>query len=616
MCGDKAQFISLKFKKGGGVTIGDSKTLPILGKGKIGNDTMFIDNVRYVKGLKYNLLSVSQLHDDGHSVVFDKEKCVITVSTNQIPLVARREGNVYILDFELQETACCLAAVDNDPTIWHRRLGHAHMDLLNRLSSKKLVRGLPKLKYVKTQVCDACQLGKQIQSSHKAKKVVSTTKSLELLHLDLFGPESYKSIRGKQYGFVIVDDYTRFTWVLFLRTKDSAFEEFEKLIKVLENKLNTKLVSIRSDRGGEFKKDFVTYCEERGITHEFSAPRTPQQNGVVERKNRSLEETARTLLQESKLPRSFWAEAVNTACYVLNRVVIRPILEKTPYELLRNKRPNISYFKVFGSKCFVLKKIDRDGKFDAKSYEAIFLGYSLTSRAYRVFNLKKRIVEESIDVIFHEPNNDLPRDEDGDAGDNDGSNKATAGSTKATATSDSQQADKTTEQAATTSTAQQSDSQQAGTSSQPADNEISVDDTIEQLSKLSLGGSQTQSVRAVHEEISQHSLPKATRTVKNHPPTQIIGDVSEGIQTRKGKANFCAFAAFVAQEEPKNVQNALEDENWILAMQEELNQFKRCDVWELVEKPKDVSVIRTKWVFKNKVDEFGTVTRNKARLVA
>ena len=208
----------------------------------------------------------------------------------------------------------------------------------------------------------------------------------------------------------------------------------------------------------------------------------------MERKNRFLEETARTLLQESKLPRSFWAEAVNTGCYVLNRVVIRPILEKTPYELLRNKRPNISYFKVFGSKCFVLKKIDKDGKFDAKSYEAIFLGYSLTSRAYKVFNLKKRIVEESIDVIFHEPNNDLPRDEDDDAGDNEGSNKATAKSAKATATSDIQQADKIMEQAATTSTAQQTDSQQAGTSSQPADNAISVDDTIKQLSKLNLGG--------------------------------------------------------------------------------------------------------------------------------
>ncbi|XP_063942869.1 uncharacterized protein LOC108194565 [Daucus carota subsp. sativus] len=258
MCGDKIQFKSLKLKRGGGVTIGDSKTLPILGKGKVGNDTASISNVRFVKGLKYNLLSVSQLHDDGHKVEFSKDKCVITVGTNQIPLVARRKGNIYILDFELQKTACCLAAVDADPTFWHRRLGHAHMDLLKKLSSKELVRGLPKLKYAKTEVCSACQLGKQIRSTHKAKNLVSTSQPLELLHLDLFGPEAYKSIGGKQYCLVVVDDYSRYSWTLFLRTKDCAFEEFEILIKLLENKLKTKLIGIRSDHGGEFQKDFIT----------------------------------------------------------------------------------------------------------------------------------------------------------------------------------------------------------------------------------------------------------------------------------------------------------------------------------------------------------------------
>ena len=461
MCGDKTQFKSLKLKRGGGVTIGDSKTLPILGKGKVGNDTASISNVRFVKGLKYNLLSVSQLHDDGHKVEFSKDKCVITVGTNQIPLVARRKGNIYILDFELQKTACCLAAVDADPTIWHRRLGHAHMDLLKKLSSKELVRGLPKLKYAKTEVCSACQLGKQIRSTHKAKNMVSTSQPLELLHLDLFGPEAYKSIGGKQYCLVVVDDYSRYSWTLFLRTKDCAFEEFEILIKLLENKLKTKLIGIRSDHGGEFQKDFITYCEERGITHQFSAPRTPQQNGVVERKNRSLQETARTLLQESKLPRSFWAEAVNTACYVLNRVIIRPILNKTPYELLRNKTPNIGYFKVFGSKCFVLKKIDRVGKFDAKSFEAIFLGYSSTSRAYRYYNLDNHTVEESIDIVFKEPNNDLPRDEEDDAG-IDPNAQPPPGEKKS-----DEPTTPASKQAETSSSQTVTPSQQAGTSSQP-----------------------------------------------------------------------------------------------------------------------------------------------------
>ncbi|KAL8104037.1 hypothetical protein AgCh_028315 [Apium graveolens] len=224
MSGDKSQFLSLQMKKGGRVTICDSKTLQILGK-------------------------------------------------------------------------------DTNPYVWHRRLGHAHLDLLNNLSKKNLVRGLPKIKYVKTEL--------------------------------------------------------------------------------LDNKLNTKLVGIRSDRGGEFQKDFISYCDERGISHELSARRTPPQNGVIQRKN---------------------------------RVLIRPILDKTPYELLKKKRPNISYFKFFGSKCFVLKTIGNDGKFDAKFYETVFLGYSMNSKTYRVYNLSKHIVQESIDVTFQEGNNDLPRDEEDDAG--------------------------------------------------------------------------------------------------------------------------------------------------------------------------------------------------------
>ena len=610
MSGDKSQFLSLKMKKGGRVTIGDSKTLPILGKGTIGNSIISINKVQYVKGLTYNLLSISQLFDDGHIVNFGKDECTILVGANKTPLVAKREGNIYVLNFEEQEAGVCLAAVDNNPEIWHRRLGHAHMDHLSKLSAKKLVRGLPKLKYVKMETCSACQLGKQTRTPHKAKKMVSTSKPLELLHLDLFGPEAYKSIGGKQYAFVIVDDYSRFTWVLFLRTKDCAFSEFEKLIKLLENKLDTRLVGIRSDHGGEFQKDFITYCEERGISHEFSAPRTPQQNGVVERKNRSLQETARTLLQESKLPRSFWAEAVNTASYVLNRVLIRPILNKTPYELLRKKKPNISYFKVFGSKCFVLKTIDRDGKFDSKSYEAIFLGYSLTSRAYRVYNLAKHTVEESIDVSFQESTDDLARDEEECAG--------TGTSSKLTVQeTGNQQADKST---ATTSEGNKA------TESTP-----SLEETLDKMSKLTLDESRGQTSSASQnvvdqtpprqttrneEVIAQHNLPKSTRTVKNHPPQLIIGDKSAGIKTRKAQANICAYAAFIAQEEPKNVQEALQDENWIMAMQEELNQFERCDVWELVDPPEDASIVGTKWVFKNKVDEFGTITRNKARLVA
>ena len=155
----------------------------------------------------------------------------------------------------------------------------------------------------------------------------------------------------------------------------------------------------------------MDYCNEYGISHNFFAPRTPQKNGVVERKNRTLEEMARTMLIASGLPRNFWAEAVNTACYILNRVLIRPITSKTPYELFKGVKPNISYFRVFGCKCFVHVNEKRNiGKFDERSDEAVFLGYSSHSKAYRVYNKTTMCVEESVHIIFDETNYDKRTD--------------------------------------------------------------------------------------------------------------------------------------------------------------------------------------------------------------
>ena len=148
-------------------------------------------------------------------------------------------------------------------------------------------------------------------------------------------------------------------------------------------------------------------CEDNGFSHDFSSPRTPQQNGVVGRKNRTLQEFARSMLNEYDLPKYFWAEAVNTACYILNRVLIRPSLNKTSYELWHNKIPNVGYFKVFGCKCFILNNNEKLGKFDSKTDIGIFLGYSSTSKAYRIFNKRTLVIEESMHVVFDESCNNI-----------------------------------------------------------------------------------------------------------------------------------------------------------------------------------------------------------------
>ena len=286
------------------------------------------------------------------------------------------------------------------------------MNLITQLNKNELVRGLPKISFKKDKVCEACQMGQLIKTSFKNKNFISTSRPLELLHMDLFGPSRTTSLGGKSYAFVIVDDFSQYTWVLFLAYKNDVFHEFSKLCRKIQNEKGFTISCIRSDHGREFENvEFDSFCDEQGIEHTFSTPRTPQQNGVVERKNRTLQEMARTILHENNLPNYFRAEAVNTSCYILYRVLIRSSLDKTSYELWKNKKPNISYFKVFGSKCFILNTKDNLGKFDAKSNVGIFLGYSSSSKAYRVFNKKTMVVEESAHVVFDESNESLERRE-------------------------------------------------------------------------------------------------------------------------------------------------------------------------------------------------------------
>ncbi|GJY10852.1 retrovirus-related pol polyprotein from transposon TNT 1-94 [Tanacetum coccineum] len=302
----------------------------------------------------------------------------------------------------IKDSGCSKHITDNS-TLWHRRLGHANMRLIQSLSSKELVRNLPKLKYDK-HFCDACKIGKQAHASHKAKNMVSTKRCLELIHMDLFGRSAIKSYGGNLYTLVVVDDYSRYTWTRFLKTKNEAFEKFEILSRKIQNQLGSSIIAIRTDHGREFdnKVQFGAYCYAQGIIHNFSASRTPQSNGVVERKNRTLQEMSRTMLNEQSILQNFWCNVVDTSTYILNRILIRPILGKPSYEIFRGRKPSLEYFKVFGGKCFILNTKDYLTKFDPKSYESVFLGYSQNSKAYIVLNKHTMKFKESLNVTFDE----------------------------------------------------------------------------------------------------------------------------------------------------------------------------------------------------------------------
>ncbi|KAK2456670.1 cysteine-rich RECEPTOR kinase [Trifolium repens] len=460
-------------------------------------------------------------------------------------------------------------------------LGHANWRLISKLSKLSLVKGLPNLNYHSDALCGPCQIGKISKTSFKPKNIVSTSRPLELLHIDLFGPVSTASINGKKYGLVIVDDYNRWTWVKFLRVKDDVFTIF---CTQVQSEKSLKILKIRSDHGGEFENEpFATFCEDHGIVHEFSAPRSPQQNGVVERKNRSLQEMARTIMNETKLAKHFWAEAVNIACYIQNRIYIRPILNKTTYELFKGRKPNISYFHQFGCTCYILNNKAYKRKFDAKACKGIFIGYSERSKAYRVYNSETNIVEESIHVRFDdkEPDSKMSEQVDSYAG----------------------------------VPYQYHNSEPEKTSEANGTSEAELEEVSEEASPIEASED--------HDDISEDDIqdtsevPKRTFKYKSsHPEDLILGNKESLRKTRSAFHQSDSLLGLISMIEPKNVDEALTDDGWIVAMQDELNQFQRNDVWDLVPRPAHKNIIGTKWVFRNKLNEQGEVVRNKARLVA
>ncbi|GJX68327.1 putative ribonuclease H-like domain-containing protein [Tanacetum coccineum] len=371
-------------------------------------------NVYFVKELKFNLFSVSQMCDKKNSVLFTDTECVVLspyfklTDESHVLLKVPRKDNMYSVDLKNvipQGGLTCLflKATPDESNLWHRRLGHVNFKTMNKLVRGNLVRGLPLKLFEINQTCVACQKGKQHRASCKTKIVNSISQPLQILHMDLFGPTFVTSLMKKMYCLVVTDDFSIFSWVFFLTTKDETFKILKTFITCIENLIDLKVKVIRCDNGIEFKNRVMNqFCEIKGIKREFSVARTPQQNEVAERKNRTLIKDVRTMLADLKLPTTFWAEAVNTAYYVQNRVLVIKPQNKTPYELFLGRKPALSFIRPFGCPVTILNTIDHLGKFDGKADEGFFVGYSTNSKAFRVFNSRTRIVEENLHVQFSE----------------------------------------------------------------------------------------------------------------------------------------------------------------------------------------------------------------------
>ncbi|GJZ77645.1 putative ribonuclease H-like domain-containing protein [Tanacetum coccineum] len=439
---------------------------------------------------------------------------------------------------------------------------------------------------------------------------------------------------------VVTDDYSRFTWVFFLATKDETSGILKSFITEIENLVDHKVKVIRCDNGTEFKnREMNQFCEIKGSLRQFSVARTSQQNGVAEMRNRILIEAARTMLADSKLPTTFWAEAVNTACYVQNRVLVVKPHNKTPYELFHGRTPTLSFMRPFGCPVTILNTIDYLGKFDGKADEGFFVGYSLNSKVFRVFNSRTRIVKENLHIRFSEytPNVVVSGPDwlfDMDALTRTMNYEPIVAGTQSNgfagtkASDNAGKARKKTEPVkdyillslwtADPSYFQDPKSSHNDGSKPSSDDGKKVDEDLRKDSECNdqekkdnvnsinnVNAASTNKVNAVDDEDDgaeadmnnldttiQVSLISTTRIHKDHPFDQVIGDLQSATQTRQ-------------------MSKKLEEHGF-----EELLPFKLQEVWTLVDLPNRKRAICTKWVFRNKKNERGIMIRNKARLVA
>ncbi|GJW60334.1 putative ribonuclease H-like domain-containing protein [Tanacetum coccineum] len=391
---------------------GGAKGGRITGKGTLKIGKLDFEDVYFVKELQLNLFSVLQMCDKKNSVLFTDTGCFVLspnfklADESQVLLKVPRKNNMYSVDMNNivhKECLTCLVvkATLDESMLWHRRLGHVNFKTINKLFKDNLMTGLPIKRFENEQTYVTCLKGKQHKASCKSKIQNSITQPLFMLHMDLFGPTFVSSLMNKKYRLVVTDDYSRFTWVFFLASKDETSSILKSFITQIENLVDKKVKIIIYDNGTEFKNRVMSeFCEKKGIKREFSIARTPQQNGVAERRNRTLIEAARTMLATLSYLLHFGLKQL--ILLAKNKVLVVKPHNKTPYELFRGRIPSLSFMKSFGCHVTILNTLDHLGKFDGMSDDRFFVGYSLNSKAFRVYNIRNRKVEENLHVRFLE----------------------------------------------------------------------------------------------------------------------------------------------------------------------------------------------------------------------
>ncbi|KMQ86059.1 retrovirus-related pol polyprotein from transposon tnt 1-94 [Lasius niger] len=575
------------------VQVGNKDVILAYGKGAI-NVEMKIKgiwyrnhllDVWYVPKIGRNLFSISQNINRGFSFKADRRGCIF-IKDGKVRLVGRKtSNNLYALQMRVivpeEAVEVHVASTESTLQLWHERLGHQAKSHVRKILQSKGIEVT-----VDSEFCEGCVLGKHARASFR-ERLERSTQPGGIIHADVCGPMQEQSIGGSRYFVCFKDDFSKYRRVFFLKEKS----EVASCLSTFLNEANVAghvIKELLCDGGKEFDNTVVKkILESRGINFRKSMPYTPEQNGAAERENRILVESSRTMIHTKSLPVKLWAEAVNTAAYILNRTGPTPVKQKSPIELWNKKPVKIDHLKIFGTECFVHLPKQKRQKFDQKSIKGFLVGYCGEKDGFRVWLPKMNKIECSRNVIF-KPESiikkrlDLVINSNTDTG----SNNNDPGDNRRTTAKDNikdkrrQEDDDINEE------------------------ELEEDDINEE--EVEENDINVEEKENNHEDNSDLpiALRRSRREIKRPDKLSLMAE---------------AYAYVTEDLYPQSYDAAMksnEAQEWKKAMDEEMSSLTENNTWELVNPPKGKRIVQNRWVLRIKSTADDTQGKFKARLVA
>ena len=606
LCNNEQTFCEVTDSSRGVLNLANHLTSEITGKGKVrftaknpdSVKNVMIEDVSRAPDLRTSLMSVAKITDRDYEVTFRKDGATVVNPSGNVELHADRIGDLYYIREHDERQSVCSATCAKPSSVSleliHRRFGHADMRNITDAVNKHAISGIEIKSPSTAPNCDVCLKGKMTRAAFP-KKSDRSTEICDLIHTDVCGPMRVASLGGARYYVEFIDDCSKWCEVRFLKSKSEVLDATKAYIALVEKQTGRSVRSLQSDGGREYiNNEFDSYLKERGITRRVTVPHNPEQNGTAERQNRTLMETARCMLMEAGLPDRYWAEAVNTAAYLRNRLPKRSLNGKTPCEVWTGKIPDASKLRVFGCRVFYLDRDPGKGKLDQRGQEGIFLGYSAESNAFRIWSDDKKKVLISRDVRFIEEHKLEVQ----------GTNKVKEDSTDAEPENSHRLIELDTEPRLT-----KNDDEHAHQDSDEEDEFMGFDnaqqDRLPLCPKESSGG-ETQD--------KPTNKPGGSKVKKVDQPRAV--GTRTGLRSSTKAALAFNESIFLTEIPLKEAISGPDSTEWLDAMATEMKSIIKNETWILVDRPSQEKVIGSRMTLRNKLKPDGTIEKRKARLVA